>query len=42
MGDRIIVSTGPEPRPFPDLKALDIGAVTKTAADTVLSFYFLG
>ena len=42
MGDRIIVSTGPEPRPFPDLKALDIGAITKTAADTVLSFYFLG
>ena len=42
VGDRIIVSTGPEPRPFPDLKALDIGAVTKTAADTVLSFYFLG
>lgn len=42
VGDVVIASTGPEARPFPALKALDISEVTKTAADTAVSFYFLG
>ena len=42
VGDSIIVSTGPEARPFPLLKALDIEAVTKSATDTTLASYLLG
>lgn len=40
--DVVIASTGPEPRPFPDLKALDIDAVTRSALDTAKAFYLLG
>ena len=42
VGDVVIASTGPEARPFPALKALDVGEITKAAADTAVSFYFLG
>jgi len=42
VGGAIIVTTGPEPRPFPELKALDIADVTRSAADTAKAFYFLG
>ena len=37
VGDQVIVSTGPEDRPFPTLKALDIDAISKSAADTALA-----
>ena len=30
------------PRPFPKLKALDMDAVARQAADTAKAFYFLG
>ena len=36
MGDEVIVSTGPEPRPFPALKALDIDAVARAAVNSYL------
>lgn len=42
VGDTIIVTTGPEPRPFPALKALDIEEVTKSATDTAKAIWFLG
>ena len=42
VGETVIVSTGPEERPFPALKALDIDAVTESTADTAKAFYFLG
>jgi len=42
VGDVVIASTGPEPRPFPTLKALDIADVTRSATDTAKAFYFLG
>ena len=34
VGNTIVVSTGPEPRPFPALKALDIDAITQSATKT--------
>lgn len=42
VGDVVIVTTGPEDRPFPALKALDIDNVVESAADTARAFYFLG
>ena len=42
VGDIVIVSTGPEPRPFPDLKALDIEAVARSAADTAIAAFYMG
>jgi len=42
VGDVVIVTTGPEARPFPALKALDVDAVASQAADTAKAFYFLG
>lgn len=30
----VIASTGPEARPFPDLKALDVDAIATSAVDT--------
>ena len=41
VGDAVIVTTGPEPRPFPALKALDVSAVAQSAADTAKAKYFL-
>ena len=38
----VIASTGPEDRPFPALKALDVDSIAKTAADTAIAAYFLG
>ena len=37
----VIASTGPEARPFPDLKALDVAAVARSAADTAIARYQL-
>jgi len=31
VGDVVIASTGPEPRPFPALKALDVDAIAQKA-----------
>ena len=42
VGDMVIVTTGPEARPFPALKALDIDAVAQKAADNALAEFFLG
>jgi hypothetical protein len=42
VGEIVVASTGPEPRPFPDLKALDVDAIAKSAVDTALAEYFLG
>ena len=42
VGESVIVSTGPEPRPFPALKALDVDAVAQSATDTAIADYFLG
>jgi hypothetical protein len=42
VGDVIIVTTGPEDRPFPALKALNIDGIVESAADTAKAFYFLG
>ena len=42
VGETVIASTGPEPRPFPDLKAIDVDAVARSAADTAIARYFLG
>jgi hypothetical protein len=42
VGDVVVATTGPEPRPFPDLKALDVDAVARSATDTALAEYFLG
>ena len=42
VGESIIVSTGPEPRPFLALKALDVEAVAQSATDTAIAAYFLG
>ena len=42
VGDMVIVTTGPENRPFPALKALDIDAVAQKAADNALAEFFLG
>ena len=32
VGGTVVVSTGPEPRPFPLLKAIDVSAVAQEAA----------
>ena len=42
VGESVIVSTGPEPRPFPALKALDVDQVVQAAAETAKATYFLG
>jgi len=42
VGDDVIISTGPEGRPFPALKALDVDAVAQSAVDTALASWFLG
>ena len=42
VGDVVVVSTGPEARPFPALKALDVDEVAEKTADTAKAFYFLG
>jgi len=42
VGDAVIASTGPEARPFPALKALDVDDVARSATDTALAAYFLG
>ena len=42
VGDAVIASTGPEARPFPALKALDIDAVARSAADTASAGYLVG
>ena len=39
VGEAIVVSTGPEARPFPALKALDVNAVTKSTKDKVYAAY---
>jgi len=36
VGDQVIVSTGPEDRPFPALKAVDIDDVSRSAVDAAL------
>ena len=44
VGDDVIVTTGPEDRPFPALKALDVDAVASSAVKNLalsLSFAFL-
>ena len=35
VGQKVISSTGPEPRPFPALKALDVAEVAASAVDEV-------
>ena len=42
VGEIVIASTGPESRPFPALKALDIEWVARSTADTAISAYLLG
>ena len=39
VGADVVVSTGPEPRPFPDLKALDLEDVVKRAKESVYAAY---
>ncbi len=36
MGDTVVTSTGPEARPFPVLKALDVERVVQSAADAAI------
>ena len=42
VGDQIIVSTGPEARPFPALKAIDVDAVAQSATETAKAQWFMG
>ena len=36
MGDTVVASTGPEARPFPVLKALDVNVVAQSAVDAAI------
>ena len=42
VGDVVVASTGPEPRPFPELKKLDVAEVAESTTATAKAFYFLG
>ena len=42
VGETVIVSTGPEPRPFLALKSLDVDAIARNAADTALAIFYMG
>ena len=41
VGESVIISTGPEPRPFPNLKALNVDAVAQSATDTAIASYYM-
>lgn len=36
VGESVVASTGPEARPFPELKALDVAMVAQAAVDAAI------